>query len=296
MDAGSRRRPGRGAFVVAALAVAVGALAGAGSAPVARAVAGGYNDVTIEEQGAKFAYVVFHALDRDGFCDAAAFGGVSLHPVLTDAPNDTMYNPATGQPNPRETVDFMIDSGDGIIVASSAGAAGGGVRAAIGVPTFSTYDNALAGSPVKAFAPRAAGAPDECQAWVKVASASSAPVNVLVTAHDDAGDLGFDRVISFAQTAVQTLSPGWTLVTWAGADGISPGDALSASGPAAGGDNILARVTAVYAWDQGTWSAFFPAGAGVAGANDLHALKQGQAYWIAISGTTPIQWHVAVPG
>lgn len=83
--------------------------------------------------GSQFVYAVFHALDRDGFCQPPE-GAVSLHPVL------------------NLPVDFVIEAGDGVIIetSSSTGAYG---RSAEGVPTFSTANNAATGSPVRAFPP-----------------------------------------------------------------------------------------------------------------------------------------------
>ena len=48
-------------------------------------------------------------------------------------------------------------------------------------------------------------------------------------------------------------------------------------------------------WDAATqaWRAYFPAGAGVPGANDLTALRTGSAYWVAISGPGPVIWPIA---
>jgi hypothetical protein len=66
---------------------------------------GGYKDVRIHDDPAgndQFKFLVFHALDRDGFCDAADFGAVSLHPVLSGAANDSWLG------NPPETVDFLM--------------------------------------------------------------------------------------------------------------------------------------------------------------------------------------------
>ena len=274
--------------------VSLVALAGRATSVANAGSAGGYTEVAVQT-GERTATVLLHALDRDGYCDAAAFGAVSLHPVLTDAPNDTIFNPATGVAGPRETVDFFIDSGDGILTAVSDGAVAPGGRSAIGVRTYSTYDNVALGSPIREYPPLVDGLADECQAWVTVSAAAGTTVNVLVIVHDDLGDIGFDRVIRFSSGANLNLTHRWTLVTWPGPDGVSPRDALSGTGPASGGDNIVDRVTAIYGWDPapGSWRAFFPSAATGAGANDLAMLRQGQAYWVALAGPDSIGWHVA---
>src|SRR5690349_7163040 len=103
-------------------AVAAASLASLAGGPVWGAQAAGDSmDASVQQESTRISYVVFHAVDRDGFCDAAAFGAVSLHPVLTDAPNDTMVNGTTGLPNPRATLDVVIDSGEGIITETSDG-------------------------------------------------------------------------------------------------------------------------------------------------------------------------------
>lgn len=273
------------AFAVAALVVVTVPSA------VSRASAetSGYQQVSVEG-GTQFAYVVYRALDRDGFCDAGAFGAVSLHPVLTDTPNDTLPNDVTGQPNPRHTIDFLIDGGDGVIVETSAGRAGPG-RFALGVPTYSLLNRAKT-APQTTFAPLVDDAVDECQAWVKVASASGQPVNVLVVVHADEGDLGFDRIVNFGPSLTTVaLTPGWNLVTWQGADGADPAEALGGAG---GGNDISASVGAVMAWDSGqqAWDGYYAGGDAVPGANDLASLKQGQAYWVAVSANAPVAWQV----
>jgi hypothetical protein len=260
----------------------------------ASAAFGGYSEVTVERSG-QFAYVVFHALDRDGFCDASLFDAISLHPVLTGAPNDSVLNPVTGQATPLETVDFIIDSGAGVIIETSGGARLDSHRqSATGVSTFSTYDNAQGFTHIRAFEPLAPGVDDECQAWIKIASGSAGRVNVLVIVHDDLGDLGFDRVIDFSTTTNYTLTVRWSLITWGGADGIDVSDALKATGANAGGTNIFDRVTAVYGWrpSSAKWVGFFPGAQGIPGANDLVALAAGRAYWIAIAGQEPVLWKV----
>jgi hypothetical protein len=53
-------------------------------------------------------------------------------------------------------------------------------------------------------------------------------------------------------------------------------------------------VTAVYGWQQASqsWLSFFPDGVGIPGVNDLTALQEGDAYWIAIRGPNSITWTV----
>ncbi|MEO8541501.1 MAG: hypothetical protein ABI577_17290, partial [bacterium] len=260
---------------------------------------GGYKDVTVETGGVdQFKYIVFHALDRDGFCSAASFGAVSLHPVLSGAANDAFNG------LPKETVDFLIDSGEGIIIGTSGGATTGvndGKQFATGLTTFSTLVNDPAVTGILEFNPSplaATGAPDECQAWIKVSNSLLGVLNILAIAHDDEGNIGFDKIVDLQNTTSYTLNFRWSLVTWAGADGISINDAIKGTGTTGknpGGNDISASVTAIYGWDQSAqqWLGFFPTGVNVPGANDLTSLKTGQAFWIAITGPGSVTWTVA---
>lgn len=257
---------------------------------------GGYAATGVAEESTRVSYVVFHAVDRDGFCDAAAFGAVSLHPVLTGAPNDTMINGATGLPNPRATLDVYIDAGEGIIIETNAGLVAGS-RSVTGLKTFSTYANALSASPVRSFPPLHEGAIDECQAWVKVVSSLGGPTNVLTIFHDDTGDTGFDSLVNPPRNTTLTLAPRWSLASWPGPDGIAPGDALAGTGAASGGTNVAAAISALYAWDAttGTWLAFFPGAASIPGANTLTRLETARPYWFAVSGAAPVTWTLPSP-
>jgi hypothetical protein len=255
---------------------------------------GGYKDVTIEDgETPQFKYIVFHALDRDGFCWFDKSKGTrSLHPVLSSLDDDATI----GTNDPVESVDFLIDAGQGIIVDRSGGALNvdGNRQFATGVPTFSTAINsALKEFPFSPLA--AAGATDECQAWVKVSNSLLGIVNFLVVAHDDEGDIGFDRVVDLQMTATYTLNFRWSLITWNGADNIAVADALAGTGANDAGNDISGEVTAVYGWDQAAqdWLGFFPSGVSVPGANDLTNLKQGSAYWIAIKAPGPVTWTYA---
>jgi hypothetical protein len=339
---------------------------------------GGYKDVRIHDDPTdieQFKYIVFHALDRDGFCRLPE-GTVSLHPVLSaaDAHNvvggsgaftatkvsattltDVVTLTATALRvastsglaigdyividnelmqitaitsgtqlsvlrisgtaathssgtvvflaedvvfsggDPVETVDFLIDSGEGIIVGTSgSGTINDGKQFAEGVRTFSTFLNNPASSGIIEFDPLIPGATDECQAWIKVSNSLLGILNVLSTAHDDEGNIGFDRIVDFSSTASYTLTFRWSLITWAGQDGISPSDALRGT-VGEDSNDIIDEVTAVYGWNQSsqTWLAFFPAGVSVPGANDLTALVTGDAYWIAIKGPDPVTWTIA---
>jgi hypothetical protein len=255
---------------------------------------GGYKDVTIEDGDTpQFKYIVFHALDRDGFCNFSYTKGVvSLHPVLSSL--DALINP--GGKDPVETVDFLVDSGQGIIVAQSGGNLNkdGNRQFATDVPTFSTaVNNSLKEFPFSAHA--AAGATDECQAWVKISNSLLGIIDFLVVAHDDEGDIGFDRVVDLQTTATYSLNFRWSLITWNGADNLAVADALKGTGANETGNDIFDQVTAVYGWEQQAqdWLGFFPAGVSVPGANDLTALKTGQAYWIAIKAPGPVSWTYA---
>jgi hypothetical protein len=195
--------------------------------------------------------------------------------------------------DPVETVDFLIDSGEGIIVETSGGALNDGKQFATGVRTFSTFLNNPAVSGIREFAPLD-GRTDECQAWIRVSNSLLGILNVLATAHDDEGDIGFDRIVDFSSTASYTLTFRWSLITWAGQDGISPSDALRGT-VGEDSNDIIDQVTAVYGWNQTsqTWLGFFPAGVSVPGANDLTALENGAAYWVAIKGPDPVTWTIA---
>ncbi len=263
---------------------------------------GGYKDVTVEAgETDQFKYVVFHAMDRDGFCSNAATGAVLLHPVLTSNVNNTFNN------NPSETIDFLIDSGEGIILSTSGGNVGGSVAGAVndgkqfaqGVPTYSVADEAAAATGKKVFPLSdlaGEGQVDECQAWIKVSNSLLGTLNVLTVAHNDEGNEGFDRVIDLTGTTSYTLNFRWSLITWAGANNISVADAIKGGEGTANpdGNDISAQVTAIYGWNQSaqTWLGFFPTGVDVPGANNLNTLTTGQAYWIAITGPGSVTWTV----
>ena len=137
------------------LAVTFAAILGPSFNPADQKVLAANNPVELVVEnlnGSQFVYVVFHALDRDGFCNPPA-GAVSRHPVL-------------GIP-----VDFVIEAGDGVIIQSSGGAASFG-RSATGVTAFSTAVNAVSASPIRSFAPLVQGITDECQAWIQSRRAS----------------------------------------------------------------------------------------------------------------------------
>jgi hypothetical protein len=211
-------------------------------------------------------------------------GSVSLHPVLSSWDDDY----TVGANDPVEYVDFLIDAGEGIIVSSSGGSINDGKQFATGVTTYST----LANTTIKEFAPLDGNA-DECQAWIRVSNSLLGILNVMTTAYDDEGDIGFDRIIDFSSTASYELTFRWSLITWAGQDNISPTDALQGN-VGDGANDIYDEVTAVYGWNQAsqTWLGFFPAGVSVPGANDLTALRTGQAYWIAIKGPDSVTWTI----
>ena len=261
---------------------------------------GGFKDVRIlPGEDPQISYVVFSALDRDGFCSVPS-GSVSLHPVLTsaDAASPVGGNAALG--NEVEMVDFLIDSDQGgIILTTSGGTSPISVTKefASGVPTFSTAANTtIREFPNSPLNPGGA-AGDECQAWVRISNSLLAVTNVLVVAHNDPpeGDVTFDRIIDFSTTATLTLNFRWSLVTWTGADNIPVTDALGGTGANDAGNDISDQVTAVYGWDAPAqdWLGYFPAGVGIPGANDLTALKMGQAYWFAIKGPASVNWTIA---
>ncbi|GIW15856.1 MAG: hypothetical protein KatS3mg063_1709 [Tepidiforma sp.] len=255
--------------VLLMLAAVIGALAAAPGAPwrTARAEDGPVSMV-VEPQldGSQFVTVVFHALDRDGFCQPPA-GAVSLHPVL------------------NMPVDFIIEAGDGIIIETSSGGIAPG-RQATGVRTFSTAANAAAGSPVRSFPPLRDGVADECQAWVRISQSIPGPLRVLVLAPGDGGgQVGWVAEAGRETATTVPLQFRWTLVTWTG-PATAPAQALQGvSG---------AQVTAIYGWETASqaWLAYFPAGANVPGANTLTSLEPGKAYWVAIAGPGGGSWRM----
>lgn len=230
-------------------------------------------DFVVENlDGNQFIYVVFHALDRDGFCSPPP-GAVSVHPVL-------------GLP-----VDFVIEAGDGVIIESSGGSTPFG-RTANDVPTFSTAVNAASSTPIRSFAPLIDGLKDECQAWIKVSQSIPGPLRVLVTVPaDGGGDLAFIADLARPGTTDLTLNFRWSLITWTGADGLTPAAALSGT---TAGDDITQKVSVIYGWDAAAqgWQAYFPAGEGIPGANNLSKLETGSAYWVAIHGPASVTWPV----
>lgn len=230
-------------------------------------------DFVVENlDGSQFIYVVFHALDRDGFCQPPD-PAVSLHPVI------------------NQPTDFIIEAGDGLIVATSDGP-GAFSRSANDVRTFSTAVNAASGSPVRAFPPLVDSVTDECQAWIKVAQSIPGPLRVLVTVPgDDGNPVAFMADLTRPAETTLSLNFRWSLVTWTGADGITPGAALR--GPS-GATDVTGQVSAVYGWDATAqhWAGYFPAGAGVPGANDLISLSTGSAYWVAITSPAGVTWQI----
>ncbi|MFN8616983.1 MAG: hypothetical protein U0837_07775 [Dehalococcoidia bacterium] len=279
---------------------------------------GGYKDVTVENgETDQYKYIVFHAMDRDGFCSSLATGAVLLHSVLASSAlgmddadtaftiaNMTGSAPSNARHNddPVENVDFLIDSGEGIIIGQSGGGViNDGKQFATDVPTFSVYENDPATTGIKEFplsSLAASGQTDECQAWIKVSNSLLGILNVLAIANDDEGNIGFDKIIDLTNTTSYTLNFRWSLITWAGADSISVSDAIKGTGTSGknpGGNDISASVTAIYGWDAAAqqWLGYFPSGVNVPGANDLTALKTGQAYWIAITGPSSVTWTIA---
>jgi hypothetical protein len=261
---------------------------------------GGYKDVTVEAgETDQFKYIVFHGLDRDGFCSPLVKpGSVSLHPVLSSWDDDWTI----GAVDPIESIDFLIDSGEGIIIGQSGGGTiNDGKQFATGLPTFSTIENDPAVTGIKEFPPSSIPGTvpvDECQAWIKVSNSLLGVINILAIAHDDEGNIGFDEIIDLTNTTSYTLTFRWSLITWAGADAITVSDAIKGTGTSGknpGGNDISSQVTAIYGWEASsqTWLGYFPTGVNVPGANDLNTLENGEAYWIAIVGPSSVTWTIA---
>jgi hypothetical protein len=99
-----------------------------------------------------------------------------------------------------------------------------------------------------------------------------------------------------AETVTYTLNFRWTLLVWAGEDGISVGAALRGmENPDIPVTNdVFSQVTAVFEWipEQQAWHAYFPGSEGLPGANDLTVLHNGGVYWVAIHVQDPIPWTV----
>ncbi|MCC6959463.1 MAG: hypothetical protein IT301_06415, partial [Dehalococcoidia bacterium] len=151
---------------------------------------GGYKDVTVENgETDQYKYIVFHGMDRDGFCSSLGTGAVLLHSVLASSvlgmddadtsftiANLTGASPANARYNndPVENVDFLIDSGEGIIIGQSGGGViNDGKQFATDVPTYSVAENDPATTGIKEFglsSLAATGQVDEYQAWIKVSN------------------------------------------------------------------------------------------------------------------------------
>ena len=101
-----------------------------------------------------------------------------------------------------------------------------------------------------------------------------------------------------SSTTTYTLSVRWSLIVWQGTNGMSVAAALKGletpDNPAT--NDVSGRVTAIFRWDGGsqTWKGYFPGSEGVPGANDFSTLTKGEAYWIAINGTSSTTWTVLV--
>ncbi|HKS92019.1 MAG TPA: hypothetical protein VJQ83_08830, partial [Tepidiformaceae bacterium] len=95
------------------------------------------------------------------------------------------------------------------------------------------------------------------------------------------------------ETFTYKLTFRWTLIAWVGPEGASPGEAIGL-----GGDQVVAAIRAIYAWDAvtGTWHGYFGAAAPVPGANDLERLQYGRVYWVAIDGVPDAGWTVPLGG
>jgi hypothetical protein len=97
-------------------------------------------------------------------------------------------------------------------------------------------------------------------------------------------------------TATYTLSPRWTLLTWTGLNNASITDAIRGTGVPGGSDHS-AVISAIYLYDSATatYKAYFTGAEGIPGAIDITQFVAGSVYWVAILGTSPVQWVVNVP-
>lgn len=138
------------------------------------------------------------------------------------------------------------------------------------------------------------------------ARTSTGTVEVVVTT--PAGSNGttgtqndFTYTAASTQTTTITLYVRWTLLAWQGVTGNALA-LLQGQDDSAATNDVSSFVTAIYWWNASgvgcptgqdqCWFAFFPDGVNIPGANNFSTLTNGQAYWVAISGSQDIQWTV----
>jgi hypothetical protein len=122
-------------------------------------------------------FVVFHVLDRDGFCGPISGDSRGVSPS---------FHPVLG-----EDVHWLIDDGDGgLIVDGEANVTG--VPADLGeVVTTETFDTVAQPSLAKDTL-----FDGECQSWVEVRATVQSEVNLVVTAFDPEGTIDFDVILN----------------------------------------------------------------------------------------------------
>jgi hypothetical protein len=121
---------------------------------------GGEKTVTVDASANDQIHTVtFRATDRDGFCDPSP----SFHPVF------------------GERVDFLIDSGDGTIIA---------------VSNFGTISNGGHAASTTTYDPVTSPDEDVCIASIDVLSTLIEEVNVFITAYDPEGTVSFDVILN----------------------------------------------------------------------------------------------------
>lgn len=88
-----------------------------------------------------------------------------------------------------------------------------------------------------------------------------------------------------AGTVETPLFQRWTLITWAGMNGMDVEAALRGQESPDNPDtnSIYSVVSAVYFWDGDEWLSYFPGAENVPGANTLASFGNGNAYWVAIT-------------
>ena len=138
---------------------------------------GGIKEVTVEQGGDFTWFIIFHVLDRDGYCGAIPGDprGVSpsFHPVL------------------GELVEWIIDDGDGgLIIDGEANVTG--VPADLGDLVTTVTFHAAANPGIAQDTVDA----DECQSWVEVSASLGSEVDIRVTAHDPEGIIDFDVILN----------------------------------------------------------------------------------------------------
>ncbi len=258
--------------------------------------------------------VVINGLNLAG-ATLVSFGGQSAAVVTATANQVTVVAPARAIPGP---VSVQVTSPLG----TSAVSAGGTYTYTAGLPTVTSISPTsgpasggtvvvingeyLGGTIAVTFGGQVVLKPSSNDTTRVVVVAppgvAGTTVDVQVTTNLGTSPANASARFTYTQSAsieTYSLSVRWSLVTWGGTDNMSVGEALEGretpDNPSTG--SIVNRVTAVFTFETVAlgWRAYFPNGAGVPGANNLTTLRRGQAYWIAVNGSTSVQWTIVTP-